>query len=89
LPLGREPTYRSIEKTERFERELASIHDDIRRCDEFVTNAEFLLSVNPYAGFQLIPSHVWFLPIAEALGRARNVLHLQRRKGVVTLHTPA
>jgi hypothetical protein len=25
---------------------------------------------NPYAGYQLVPSRVWFLPIAEVIGRA-------------------
>lgn len=54
----------------RFEDELAAIHGNLRRGDEFVANAEFLLAVNPFAGFQLIPSHVWFLPVAEAFGRA-------------------
>lgn len=70
MPLEPEPIYRTVIESDRFSRELHAVSSDNRRADEFVDNAKWLLARNPYAGHQLIPSHIWFLPIAERLGRA-------------------
>lgn len=70
MPLEPEPIYRTVIDSVRFRKELHAVSSDSRRADEFVDNAKRLLARNPYAGYQSIPSHVWFLPIAERLGRA-------------------
>lgn len=70
MPAPGQPRYRTIVRMPRFDGELAVLRGNLQRGDEFVANAEFLLAANPFAGYQLIPSHVWFLPLAERFGRA-------------------
>ena len=70
MPLEPGPTYRTVIESERFRRELRGVVSDNRHADEFVDNAKWLPARNPYAGYQLIPAHIWFLPMAESLGRA-------------------
>lgn len=61
---------RRIIESPRFSKELREIQKDERRADEFIESAKLVLPSNPYIGQQLVPSHIWFLPISEAVGRA-------------------
>jgi len=64
-------TWRTIVKTHRFDQdqELAEMHYlNVKRGDEFIENMEWLPPWKPSAGQQLVPSQVWFIPIAAAAG---------------------
>lgn len=65
-----EPPYRTIIESERFRNELTALVPTTRAADDFIDTAKWLLPWNPWAGYQLVPSKVWFLPIAELAGRA-------------------
>jgi hypothetical protein len=58
-------TMREIIEEHRFADELAQIIDDVRRADEFIDGAKWLLSRAPKSGTQIGSSNVWFLPMKE------------------------
>jgi hypothetical protein len=53
---------RTIIRARRFEEEMALIEPDVQRADEFLEGTETILSRQPWSGYQLDESRVWFIP---------------------------
>lgn len=68
--------YRNIRKTQLFEEQIERLMGSVRRADEFIEAAEWVLSRNPYEGAQVGPlASVWFLPMTAIPDQPLIVLY--------------
>ena len=52
---------REVVREHRFEKEMALIHPNAKRADEFLEGAERILSRMPEAGYPVDGSNIWFI----------------------------
>jgi hypothetical protein len=68
-------TYRSIRRDPDFDAQLSELIYDVRRADEFIEAAEWVLSRNPYEGTRLSGGPVWFLPMRSIPDQPSAVIY--------------